>query len=348
MKTKFILSLFFSLLLAVFSGGAFGYAMDINPTYTILGAVGTSLIPMMPKGALGMAIQKEIWVDYIIENLFANNDWLKHAFNHDQFVLAGKVVHEPEAGAKPGVEKNRSSFPATIVTRADQDRTYALDEFTSDPIKIPHAETIELSYDKIASVLGETQEALQEAVATWMLQNWIPDNVLYTSGVDVAAHMGTGLRKLFLIDDLVAGKKAMNKANIAKNDRHALLDPDMMEQLITSLRINQNRDSSIAYDLKNGAVSRIEGFELHERSEVYKGTDGVIEAPDWTEANNAVAAGLLWQKNCVARAKGEVDFFENIGDPTHYGDIYSALVRAGGRVRRQAGVIGLQQKFVSQ
>ncbi|MBL4828463.1 MAG: hypothetical protein JKY55_01000 [Aliivibrio sp.] len=347
METKFILSVLTSLLLAVFFGGAVGHAMDVNPVYTITGAMCVSLLPLMPAGVLGMAIQKEIWVDYIIENLFMNNEWLKHSFNHDDFVIGGKVVHEPEAGAKPKIVKNRSVFPATVVTRADQDRTYALDEYTSDPIKIPDADTKELSYDKVASVLAEMMEALQEDVGTWMLQNWIPSSVLYTTGADVSAHMGAGVRKLFMLDDLVSAKKAMSKAGIAKTDRQALLDPDMLEQLVTSLRINSQRDSSIAYDLVNGAVKRIEGFELHERAEVYKGTEGVIQAPDWTEATAAVSGALLWQKNCVARAKGDVDFFEDLGNPTHYGDIYSALVRAGGRVRRQSGVIAIQQKFVS-
>ncbi len=347
MKIKFLVSLLTSMFLAVFFGGSVAYAMDVPATPVIGTSFVLSFIPMMPQGVLGMAIQKEIWVDYIIENLFKNNEWLKYAFNHDQFVLGGKVVHEPEAGAKPKVVKNRTSFPATIMTRMDQDRTYALDEFTTDPIKIPHADQVELSYDKIASVLSEMMLALQDDVATWMLQNWKPDSVLYTTGVDTAAHVGTGVRKIMTIDDLVSAKKAMNRKNIAKNGRHALLDPDMMEQLVTSLRINKNRDSSIAYDLVNGEVKRIEGFELHERSDVYVGADGVIKQPDWEVEDNAIAGGLIWQEHCVARAKGDVDFFEDLGSPTHYGDIYSALLRAGGRVRRQDGVIAIMQEFVS-
>jgi hypothetical protein len=36
----------------------------------------------------------------------------------------------------------------------------------------------------------------------------------------------------------------------------------------------------------------------------------------------------------VERAIGTVNFFERIADPTYYGDIYSYLLRAGGRIRR--------------
>jgi hypothetical protein len=59
----------------------------------------------------------------------------------------------------------------------------------------------------------------------------------------------------------------------------------------------------------------------------------------WTTAGSATdnAAVLCWQKNSVERALGMVDFFEDLGNPTYYGDIYSALVRVGGRIRRSDG-----------
>ena len=71
----------------------------------------------------------------------------------------------------------------------------------------------------------------------------------------------------------------------------------------------------------------------------------VIQLPgaSTTTADNGVA--FAWQKNTVERALGRVDFFENLGDPTYYGDIYSALVRMGGRKRRndQKGVVAIIQ-----
>ena len=93
-----------------------------------------------------MAIQKEIWTNYIMGNLFKNNEFLNYAYNADQYVLAGKVVHIPQAGAKPGTQRNRTQLPASVTQRTDVDITYAIDEFTSDPILIPNA-------DKIASAV---------------------------------------------------------------------------------------------------------------------------------------------------------------------------------------------------
>ncbi len=44
-----------------------------------------------------MAIQKEIWEKSIVEGLFAPNSFLSKAFNADEYVEAGKIVHIPQA-----------------------------------------------------------------------------------------------------------------------------------------------------------------------------------------------------------------------------------------------------------
>ena len=43
-----------------------------------------------------MAIQKEIWEKSIVEGLFAPNSFLSKAFNADEYVEAGKIVHIPQ------------------------------------------------------------------------------------------------------------------------------------------------------------------------------------------------------------------------------------------------------------
>lgn len=102
-----------------------------------------------------MAIQREIWLNAIVEGLFASNSFMSKAFNADEYVNAGKTVHIPQAGRASIVVKNRKKKPADVGEREDADLTFALDEFTTDPITIPHAETVELSYDKRESVLRQ-------------------------------------------------------------------------------------------------------------------------------------------------------------------------------------------------
>jgi hypothetical protein len=64
-----------------------------------------------------MAITKEIWMQAIVEGLFADNTFLSKAFNADEFVNQGRTVHIPNAGAPSNVVKNRNTFPATVNSR---------------------------------------------------------------------------------------------------------------------------------------------------------------------------------------------------------------------------------------
>ena len=119
--------------------------------------------------ALCMAIQVESWVDYIINNLFKENSFVDLCDNDSDNVLNGTVVHIPQAGAKPVVVMNRSSFPGTAVRRTDTDVTYALDVFSTDPTHITKAEEKEISCQKQESVLGEHRMAMGETSADQLL-----------------------------------------------------------------------------------------------------------------------------------------------------------------------------------
>lgn len=327
------------------------FELPILPVFGGLTAL--SLIPM-PSGVSFMALQKEIWLTDVVGNLFKANPHLGYAMNADGFVLAGKVVHIPNAGNKPNVEKNRTKYPATIVKRNDIDIYFVLDEFTSDPVKIDNAEKYELSYDLRNSLLGESKAAIAEMVGDWMLRYWAPSAatcIKRTSGsTTVTAHYGTGVRKIITIDDVKGIQKTMNSWSIPQEGRVALLDAEMYDQFTAQLNVTQYRDFSAAYDIKNGIIGKIYGFDfLEPRASVLKyanDTTPAVVDPGVVDNSTDNGAGLFWQKDLVVRAMGENEMFSNENDPQHYGDIYSFLLRAGGRIKRNdsKGVIALVQK----
>ena len=352
MKTiKNLLSLAISLLMAVIIGSAIGFGLRVDPWIPIGILTFAAFVPTGMTGILAMAVQKEIWVNHIIGNLFKNNEFLNDCFVADEYVLQGKVVHIPQAAAAPSVEKNRTSLPATVVKRSDTDVIYALDEFTSDPVLIPNADQYELSYNKRESVLAESEAATRELVAEWMLRNWAPTvsgYKLVTTGGSVAAHTpsATGTRKLPLLADVKKLGKAMDKENIPSEDRYIMWDADMYDQFLECLTATQYRDFSSTMDAAKGIVGELFGFKFMKRSTCLVYDNGLtIYDPGYTGATTDKAAALAWQKNCVERALGTVDFFEHIKDPLYYGDVYSLLIRMGGRKRRAsgAGVIALVQ-----
>lgn len=85
-----------------------------------------------------MALQVEIWAPDVKEFLTKDNEFINACMIQDDNVLAGKVVHKPQSGGVAAVVRNRSSYPATVVTRTDTDLTYEIDEYTTDPFHIPN------------------------------------------------------------------------------------------------------------------------------------------------------------------------------------------------------------------
>jgi hypothetical protein len=240
------------------------------------------------------------------------------------------------------------------VQRTDTDITYTLDEYTTDPILIPNAETFELSYNKRESVLGEYESSLRQTVADNLLIDWSPSGgtglVVRTTGVSTATTLygTTGNRAKFTVTDLKNAQNQLNKQNIPMEGRYALMSADMFQQLTDDMSATQYRDFSAAYDVKDGVLGRLFGFNIMMRGGVVTYTNAtapVVNAYGAT-ANATDNDGILcWQTGAVERALGQIKFFERIGDPTFYGDVYSVSVRMGGRIRREDanGIVAIVQ-----
>lgn len=313
-----------------------------------------------------MAIQKELWVNYIMGNLFKENPHLNPSacMRVDENVLAGKIVHIPQAGSRPTVVRNRATFPAAAVRRVDTDIVYAIDEYTTDPTAIANADTIELSYDKMDSVLGEHVSTIAELIGDDIIFNWLSAFAAGAGSAAVAAAtvlriqnavtllatapLATGNRQKFSFQDLRRAQILMNRQNIPKADRKCLLSSELYGQLMDDTALLQ-RDFAKELEMKDGVIGRLFGFDLMERSTTATYDNSATPVVKAVGALGAAAdneSAICWQKAQVEAALGEVLMFEDLGQPTQYGDVYSALVRMGGRKRRStaAGIVALVQQ----
>ena len=286
-----------------------------------------------------MAVQKEIWQRDIVEGLFADNSFLSRAVNDDMYVNEGKRVHIPNAGAPSGVSLNRDSLPATVYKRTDTDVNYDLDELTTNPILIPYADMVELSYNKRNSVIDQDRKELIFKAAEALLAKWLPAaaNRVQTTGMGVPAWTpsATGLRKALRPADVAALQLRMNADNVPIEGRVLLLDANMYQQLLDGMTQTQAIGFFQAADIKRGVMGMLYGFEVMVRSTVYRfAADGTLKAYGAAGAATDLAGGLAWQRDSVSRALGEVIMFDQIDNPVYYGDVYSFLVRVGGAIRR--------------
>lgn len=296
-----------------------------------------------------MALQVEIWIKSIIEGLFADNTFAARSIDHSAWAN-NKTVHIPNAGSPPGVEKNRQVFPATVTERTDVDLKYDMDEFTVDPVRIPHAETVELSYDKRESVVRQSRRKLAQDIYDSLIYSWIPSgvSVIETTGEALKAHLkdATGNRKRMTKATVEELQTRFDEADLPEDGRCILLDARMYNQLMNSMTDAERVAFLAGADPIKGTIGTYMGFVFYKRSRVAKtAADGTLKP--WSAANDATdcAAGLAWHEDCVSRALGESILFDNQGNPLYYSDILSFLQRAGGSSVRadKLGVILIKQ-----
>jgi len=348
---KLLSNLLFVVLAAILVSFLFGF----NPivTFSVLAIAGALA---KGRGLATMAVTKEIWETDIIGNLFKDNQFAERAVSGDQYVVAGKIVHIPTAGAPVSSLKNNTEFPITAVKRTDNEVLYALDNYYQPPKFVEKVEQYELSYDKRQSIMGEDQAQLIQDAMDGLLFRWAwqglaigvtPCNNIPTVGAATAATLpgATGNRKLFTRDVFSTIKKAMDKANIPANGRIALLTADHHQQLIDSFSDTALTNFYRFADIEKGIIGRFMGFDIYMRSTVqrWRLVGGVWtpvdeQDPAFAAGTGDSAASLFWQESCVERARGEVNVFDDAGRPEYYGDVFSMNMRLGGRQRRVSGV----------
>lgn len=289
-----------------------------------------------------MALNKEIWLNAIVENLYPDNSFATKSVDDSAFV-SNRKVHIPNAGAPSKVVTNRTEKPAKVSQRTDNELTYDMDELTTDPIYIPNIDTVELSYDKRNSVIANDRAQLQEAAHVNILERWgggvDANHVLLTTGaVTRDAHTSktaTGQRKGICKADVLKLMTAMDADNVPEAGRYLLLDAYMYADLLSDLSESDKWMFQNSANVQAGVLGSLYGFNIMKRSSVLRVTSDKALLK-WSEEDTAaeLAAGLAWQEGCLSRALGEVKMFDETDSPTYYGDVYSFLVRTGGGVRR--------------
>ena len=117
--------------------------------------------------------------------------------------------------------------------------------------------------------------------------------------------------------------------DIPQTGRCMLLDAVMYNQLLASLTESESNAFLASANAQRGIVGQLYGFDFYMRSTVFRvAANGASMASSASATTSA--AGLAWQEDCVSRAMGNHELFENEKDALYYGTVISALVRAGG------------------
>ncbi len=299
-----------------------------------------------------MAVEKEIWINDIEENLFQGNEFMGASTDHSGFIAVStngtKVVHVPQAGTNPAVEVNRSVFPATASRRTDSDLTYNIDNYSTDPIQVLNYQNMVTSYDKRMSVMGQHIEVLRETLGNNVIFKWSENatlaatKIVQTSGANTStalAPSATGTRNKIIMDDIRSAASRLDKDLMPKNGRYLLMPTDLYYELIGQ--------DSVAYanrfgnpTQQNGVVDVLYGFNIMTRPSVnvYDGST-LIKPVGAAGAATDNYGCLFWHNSAVALADGGIDVHIDSGDngggnPLYYGSVMSAEVNMGAKQLR--------------
>ena len=287
----------------------------------------------------------EIFKAEFQENLYKGSEFLTKSVSHSADIV-GNVVHIPNAGAKPGVEKNRSSFPASATERTNSDLTYIVDSYTLDPIRVRNYEEIQTKPSLASSVMMNGIETIRENITDNTIFAWASNvtvggsasalpasSIIETSGADSSDNLpngtATGTRKKITALDFRKAMKILGKQEIPKTGRCCLISEDMYHELLEIEAITSaDKLGTGETPLSTGSVGRLFGFEIFVRSTVLTYSNlGVLQAPGASEATGDKGGAIFWHPSTVCLADGATNIYsgkgEGNGDPLHYGVIVS-------------------------
>jgi len=318
------------------------------------------------SGVTTCGIDREIWENHLVENIYPGNEFLLAMTDESEYVNF-LTVHSPQAVGTPNVVKNRDLSgpgPVNTNTRVDVTLDWSIDEYTTDPFKITNAEEVQLSYSKRESILYNQEMKIRKVIADNVIVDIaatgtavLPadygggtnNNILRSTGItnnditniqsSLAYTAGAaGNRLNFTVWDVQAAGTHLDSLDVPMEGRAMLMSARAYAQIRLDLIATKYRDYSETVDPTTGRISRtLLGFEIFMRSNTctYNNVAVPVVNPVGTAGsatdNDAI---LFWQRAACAKAVGDVHVYNDENSAVYYGDVYSGLIRMGAHKAR--------------
>lgn len=261
-----------------------------------------------------MALNKQVWLAQLAENFYPDSSFLSKVTDLSAYVENNRI-HMANAGIDPAVRINNKTYPVATSERVDSDLEFALDVFETENTLIRHIESVELSYNKLESVLKQHRATLQTAVAKKAVHAYAPNqNSEFTPVLRTTGEVVNG-RKRLRFDDILTLKEAFDTALIPLERRYIVLHPSHVTDLLREdLELFKNLT-----EIHEGEPTKFAGFGFY--SFPYMPTYDGGEKVAFDGKNTANFASVAFQSDEVMKSDGEVYMFLNMDDPKERGSI---------------------------
>lgn len=201
------------------------------PFFPVVGAVTVSsmIIPTNPSHAY-VGLNKEIWLDVLMENFFPDTSWLSELRDFDAFV-ENDIIHIAEAGILPEILVNNNIWPIPVTERVDSDNELILDNYDSVNTRVRNVDVIELAYNKLESVIyGHKKQLLTKFMERAAHAIAPVNDTEFTPIIPTTGAASGGLKRL-TFDDLDEISTRFDEAEIPAEGRVLLLTPTHLKDL---------------------------------------------------------------------------------------------------------------------
>lgn len=258
--------------------------------------------------------------------------FLNEALDMSEHVEAN-TINLAEAGVEPNVLYNNSSYPVTTTSRTDTPKALPLATYDTENTVVRNAELVELSYDKMESVIRGHRNALVNAEALRASFDFSPSsNGTYTPVLGTSGAVANSF-KMITENDIIDLADKFDQIDAPDEGRILVLHPTHFNQLVKTSEVLKQQQGYRNAGVIDRLVLNLFGFKIHKYrgAAVFNKTTGVKAAYGATAAPSTdTIASFAFVNTEVMKAVGTTDMFATLKDPAQRGDI-----------------IGFQQRFIA-
>lgn len=313
-----------------------------------------------------MAITKEIWRKSIEDVLFQSNAFLSYCTDLSEFYDGAKTVHVPNAGAATNITKNPATWPLASNQRTDVDLNFTMNTYATDLFRVGNTEEVELSYNKMNSIIGTHARKLADTIGNQALIAWAPSATTYgttrifrTTGAASATTLcttATGYRSCITAADILRAKGILDQ-DLVPSEGRILEIPSAMHSELLAINEFIRADAYGNSNIPTGVIGYIYGIKVMPRPNVLvitsASTPALVAVNDAGQfTGNTVSScygAMMFHPDFVAKANGPTNIFAEAERADFQGSIMSANVHFGASLMRyqSQGVAVIAQNFVS-
>lgn len=266
-----------------------------------------------------MALNKEIWLQQILEGFYPESSFLNKVLDHSEFVENNKL-HIAAAGIDPAVLINNTTYPIRVVGRDDEDNEIALDKFETENTIVRRPDSLEYSYDKLESVIRQHRATLSVSVAKKAIHAFAPSGDSLDTPVILTSGRDSGGRKRITFEDILRLKERFDNALIPLEDRYIVLHPCH----VTDLLLQDIKLFKDLTDIKNGEPFQFAGFGCFSfpfMPYFAEGLSGLEKIPFGEDTTGGQFASVAFYAKEVMKADGDIYMYASYDDPKERGTI---------------------------